>query len=149
MAINLRGGHETVNISPAAHNLSNIHANKDTDNVVTIHGNPTGIDTLNVEDGNHNDLSPFLNGTYTLTSSSLGSTVGRTGSGSIRYDHITFVNLNGGTGPHIYDINGTGATFGTTITTNNSLTGVDTVNVRATSSLLNILNTGGAGTARV
>jgi hypothetical protein len=80
----------------------------------------SGVDTLNVNDPR--------GGSQTWT---LGATsVQRSGSGAITFNGgINFVNVNGGSGNNIYNVNGTEDVYATTLNTGS---GADIVNVRAT-----------------
>jgi hypothetical protein len=113
--INLGAGTDTVNISPSAGNLGTIQEN------VTIHGG-SGTDTLNIQD--QNDTSSDF---WTIT----GSYVTRTGGGTVIYDEMDFVNINGGFGNETYDVTSTETNFIITVNTGD---GNDTVNVEGTTS---------------
>jgi hypothetical protein len=118
-------GSDTVNVSPTAKFLYNIRGD------VFVNGG-SGTDTLNVYDQN----DP-LSDTWTLT----GSTMTRSFSATIHYNLQNFVNISGGSGNLIYNVQGTEPLVATTLNTG---TGHDTVNVLATSGLLNIVGQGGS-----
>jgi hypothetical protein len=116
ITVNLGNGTDTINVAPTSHFLNNIQGN------LTLNGG-LGVDTLNVFDQNDGG-----NATYTLTAGS----VTRAGTALISYGGvhlINFVNINGGSGNDIYNVNGTESFYATTLDTGS---GQDTVNVQAT-----------------
>jgi hypothetical protein len=112
--VNLGGGTDAVNISPAAHNLDNIQG------AINVQGG-IGIDSLNVY-----DQSNAAAQTFSLGASSLS----RSGSAAITYGtEMNVVTINGGNGNNTYNVTGTEDAFATTLNTGN---GQDTVNVSRT-----------------
>jgi hypothetical protein len=107
VTINLGSGHGVVNISPSAGNLDRIQT------YVTVNAG-TGSDTLNVYDQNNlNDATWILN----------AGNMTRTNAAPIYYNGlINSLNINGGQGNVVYQVNGTQPAFPTIVNagTNNS-----------------------------
>jgi hypothetical protein len=117
-------GNDTVNVSPSAHNLDNIHAG------ITIAGN-SGIDTLNINDQNN---ATGRASTITATS------VHRNGAAAIDFGTLmNFVNVNGGSGANTYDVTGTGGLNLTTLRTGG---GNDAINIENTTRPLSVVEQG-------
>jgi hypothetical protein len=131
VTVNEGAGNDTVNLSPAAHSLGNIQGN------VTVNGG-SGANTLQAFD----QADPAAD-TYTLNNGSLT----RSGSAAVSYTNTTTLNLSGGSGNAIYNIerNGSGVTTVTAGAGNNAF------NLSPTAQLLDNLQgtlnlNGGAGT---
>jgi hypothetical protein len=107
VTINLGSGHDVVNISPSAGNLDTIQT------YVTVNaGNGSG--TLNVYDQNN-----FNDATWILDAGNMT----RTNAAAIYYNGLfNSLNINGGRGNVVYQVNGTQPAFPTTVSagTNNS-----------------------------
>jgi hypothetical protein len=94
-----------------------------------------GSNTLNIDDGSNS-----TNTTYTVT----GSSVSRTGSGSISYSgNVTSLVVTGGSGNDTYNVMSGLSTGPTTLNTGN---GVDTINVRGTAGPLFVNSDSGGHT---
>jgi hypothetical protein len=92
-------GNETFNISPAAQNLDNIQG------MVSVNGG-SGQDTANVYDGRN--ARPVTYGVDTDTFTYSSSIVTRTGAAAVSFDsNVEGLNLYGGGGDDLYDIEGT------------------------------------------
>jgi hypothetical protein len=127
VSISQGSGTDTVNISPTAHLLSNIQAS------VNVNGG-SGFDGLTI-----NDSADGADALYTLGSSSVGNSF----SSPITFSLQNSVVVTGGNQRNEYDVNGTTSfSPGTTLNTGS---GVDKINVRATTGTLNIVSSGGNG----
>jgi hypothetical protein len=105
----------TVNVSPAAQNLDNIQG------AVFFNSHQGGLDFLTINDQNNAAAQ-----TYTMTAGVSGTSITRTGSAAIDFDHLLNVlTLNGGSGADTYLFMG-GGLNGTTL---NDGAGNNTVNV--------------------
>ncbi len=131
VTINAGTGADAVNLSPSAKNLGNLDGN------VNANFHPAVGDTLTIH-----DQSNAANHTYTLTS----TTFARAAAGLITYTSLTgSLILHGGSGATTFNVNSTAMA----VTTLNSGTGVNTVNVRATTGTLNINGQSGQDTVNV
>jgi hypothetical protein len=115
----LGAGKDTVVISKTALDLNKIQGN------VTVTGT-TGKDILTINDGNN-----AVEHTYQLTSGS----VSRDGSGTITFNKLATLTVNGGSGDNTYNILNTAAAIATTLNTGN---GDNAVNVLATMGALTV-----------
>jgi hypothetical protein len=120
LTVNMGTGDNTVQISPTAHNLDNILG------AVTVHDG-SGPDTVEIY-----DQAKSTPQNYTMAASS----VTRPGSAVVTYGAgINSVNIYGGSGKNIYNVNGTEALFPTALNTGD---GSDTVNVESTNGDLTV-----------
>ncbi len=132
LTINGGTGGVAVNLSPTAHNLGSIGSD------VAVNGGSAGLNSLTL-----NDQARTANLTYTLT----GSSVFWSGAFAISFNNrINTLTVNGGSGANTYEIDGTGASTLTTLTTGN---GNDVANITATSPSRPLAVREGAGTATV
>jgi hypothetical protein len=119
VTINLGFGPGTVNVAPTSKNLNDIQG------TVTVSGGPN-TDVLNLD-----DQSDAVNETFTMT----GSSVSGFGAGSVNFQGINSVILNGGSGNTVYNVQNTEGAYPTTINTGRA---GSMVNVLATSGPLQI-----------
>jgi hypothetical protein len=119
VAINFGFGTGTVNVAPKSQNLNNVQG------AVTVKGGPN-TDVLNLD-----DQSDPLNLAFTMT----GSSIIGFGAGSVSFQGINVVTLNGGSGNVTYNVQNTEGAYPTTINTGRA---GSTVNVLATSGPLQI-----------
>jgi hypothetical protein len=114
LTVNAGNGNDTVNVSPTAHNLDNIHAN------VTVNAG-FGSDAITI-----NDQAFASATTYTLGS---GPNLSRTGSAVIAFNGFNNgAIINGGRGNNTYNVLST-TSWTTTL---NSGPGRDVINIEAT-----------------
>jgi hypothetical protein len=116
VTVNLGNGNDVVNLSPSAKNLANIQ------NTLTLNGNVFSSDALNVFDQN----APG-NLTYSLSSATFSRT-----SQVVLYSGMSQVTINGSNGANTYRIDSTRGGTPPCLTTLNTGTGSDEVDVRQT-----------------
>jgi len=140
-SINAGGGNDTINVSSnAPTNTGNLAG---ITKVLTINGG--GTSTANVS-----DASDASNSTFSLTGTTLTSSVSGFGSGgSITYGTLANLNLQLGSKQNTIGVTGNGATTLTIINTNSGTTGPDTVNVYSTTNPLVVNDDTGSDTNNV
>ena len=126
--VNSGTGNNTLNVSSnAPTNTGNLAGIK---SLLTLIGG--GVSTANIS-----DASDASNSSFNLTGTTLTSSLNGFGSGgSILYGSLAKVNLQLGSKQNSITVAGNGATVLTTISTNNTLIGSDTVNVSSTTNPL-------------
>jgi hypothetical protein len=125
VGVDLGNGTDTVNVSPAAHNLNNIQGQ------IHLVSSSVALLSLNVYDQSNTAAQTF---------NISGFTVSRSGAASIDFLYAPSVTINGGSGNNIYNVSGTGNDM--TLNTGN---GHDRVNVDNTVGESCVINEGTGG----